>query len=120
MKTNRNDDSDDKSQVPAAGAGADDSSDETERRLKRIREYRRTALAVEDPLRANLGAVNADLLEMATQTKEQWNKTVERATDSRAELVQRRVLVDDFLRLTRQSDRYSQLEIKLRRSANED
>jgi hypothetical protein len=119
MKTVRNDDSSDNTQAHPDGAAVDNGADGIEIRRKRIQDYRNSALAEEDLLRANLGASNADLLEMALWMKEQWDKTVGRAANSREELSQQRAWVEDYLRIARQSDRYSQLEINFRRSATE-
>jgi hypothetical protein len=119
MKTVRNDDSGDNARVPTDGVALDDSADGMEIRRKRIQDFRSSALAEEDHLRANIGVLNADFLEMALYIKEEWDKSVGQPANAHAALVQRRVLVDDYLRLARQFDRYAQLEIKLRRTANE-
>ena len=80
------------------------------RRLTRIRDYAQAALDQADPLRGNLQACSAELMEIALLLK----TAIDEALLDEANLLQRfkeiGPLVDMFLKFHRQIDRYAQLD----------
>ena len=98
---------------PAPGAAAPPAGDGADRRLQRIMDYLREALARESALEANLGAVNSDLLIMGYRLKQAIDEAMA-ATPAALEQFQRLMpAIDSYLRLTKQIDRLAQLSLRL-------
>lgn len=81
-------------------------------RLKRVLDYRASSLQKDDPLEANLGSINSGLMRVAL-----WlDETIEQAMQSGPPNVERlsRILpaIETHLRLTRQVDRFAQIELR--------
>lgn len=81
-------------------------------RLSRVLDYQVSSLAKHDPLEANLGSINSGLMRVAL-----WlDETIEEAMESGPPNVERlaRILpaIDTHLRVTRQVDRFAQIELR--------
>jgi hypothetical protein len=87
-------------------------ADVHEARLGRVLDYQAGSLAKEDALEANLGSINSGLMRVAL-----WlDETIEEAMESGPRTVERlqRILpaIDTHLRVTRQVDRFAQIELR--------
>ena len=83
----------------------------TAMRLEKIQEYLRHSLGKVDPLEANLGAVSADLMQMALRLKEAIEADLgARQLDHFEKLMP---AIDAYLRVTRQIDRLASLDRRL-------
>ena len=87
-------------------------ADSHEARLSRVLDYQASSLGKEDPLEANLGSINSGLMRVAL-----WlDETIEQAMESGPRTVERlqRILpaIDTHLRVTRQVDRFAQIELR--------
>jgi hypothetical protein len=78
----------------------------------RINRYRESALNKSDDLEANLGVINANLMEMAYQVRQQVEDVNEHLSDSPKKRELLRGGFDDYLRVTKQIERYSTLVIR--------
>ncbi len=87
------------------GSPADD-------RLDCIERYRDGALKKSDLLDANLGLVTSGLLKMAYRQEQLLDQAYEQCADSPRGREVLRLAVDDHLRVTRQLERFLQLEIR--------
>ena len=81
-------------------------------RLSRVLDYQASSLQKDDPLEANLGSINSGLMRVAL-----WlDETIEQAMESGPPNVERlsRILpaIDTHLRVTRQVDRFAQIELR--------
>lgn len=81
-------------------------------RLSRVLDFQASSLAKADPLEANLGSINSGLMRVAL-----WlDEAIEEAMDSGPRTVDRlqRMLpaIETHLRVTRQVDRFAQLELR--------
>ena len=81
-------------------------------RLSRVLDYQSRSLEKDDPLEANLGSINSGLMRVAL-----WlDEAVEEAMASGPPNVERlsRILpaIDTHLRVTRQVDRFAQIELR--------
>ncbi len=81
-------------------------------RLSRVLDYQACSLAKDNPLEANLGSINSGLMRVAL-----WlDETIEEAMESGPLNVERlaRILpaIDTHLRVTRQVDRFAQIELR--------
>ena len=98
----------------AASVDALDPTEIYEARERRIDDYLSTALTIEDALRSNLAAINADLMRQALYVEHALRDVQgESLTSIEAAQAQESAL-NDLLRIAKQIDRYAQLEIKLR------
>lgn len=81
-------------------------------RLSRVLDHQANSLEKDDPLEANLGSINSGLMRVAL-----WlDETIEQAMESGPPNVERlsRILpaIDTHLRVTRQVDRFAQIELR--------
>jgi hypothetical protein len=81
-------------------------------RLSRVLDYQISSLEKDDPLEANLGSINSGLMRVAL-----WlDETIEQVMESGPPNVERlaRILpaIDAHLRVTRQVDRFAQIELR--------
>jgi len=86
--------------------------DRQEARLSRVRDYQAASLENENALEANLGSINGGLMRIAL-----WlDETIERALESGPRTVERiqevMPAIDAHLRVTRQVDRFAQVELR--------
>jgi hypothetical protein len=91
----------------------------TDPRLDRITRYRESALNKSDDLEANLSVINADLMGMANQLRRELEEANERLPNSAKKLELRRRGFDDYLRVTKQIERYTTLVIRFGAAGNE-
>ena len=87
-------------------------ADRHDARLSRVLDYQTSSLQKEDALEANLGSINSGLMRVAL-----WlDETIEQAMGSGPPNVERlaRILptIDTHLRVTRQVDRFAQIELR--------
>lgn len=86
-------------------------------RAERILDYLQSALTQHDPLLANLGAVHSDLLQIERKLKQALDRAL---SDATRDVLDFEVLLpglDHLLRLAKQIDRFTQLEIQLKGAA---
>jgi len=70
-------------------------------------------LANRNPLAANLGLVNCDLMRLARTFYDRLSEALARHPDTPEELAQLARAFDQFLKVTKQIERYGQFDIKL-------
>jgi hypothetical protein len=87
---------------------------EKSRRLERIRDYQRQALAHPDALLANLGAINSDLMKLAYRLLQSTNSALARCRGSQEDVEAVLPTVGVCSQIARQVDRLAQLEWRLR------
>jgi hypothetical protein len=83
-------------------------------RKDRLQDLLQQALRTESPLEANLGAVKVDLFEMTMQLKKFLAKAFPNQPENWDEFGQMMQGYDNYLKLTKQIDRFTQLDIKLK------
>ena len=88
-------------------------------RWDRIHRYTDAALKNPDEFESNLSLVTASLLGIAFRQQQLLECATERCADSPKKLERQRVALDDFLRVTKQIERYMQLELRSRESRSE-
>ena len=93
-------------------------ADRHDARLSRVLDYQASSLEKEDALEANLGSLNSGLMRVAL-----WlDETIEQAMDSGPPNIDRlqRILpaIDTHLRVTRQVDRFAQIELRAAEACN--
>lgn len=93
-------------------AETDQAANSHDARLSRVLDYQASSLEKDDPLEANLGSINSGLMRVAL-----WlDETIEQAMESGPPNVERlsRILpaIDTHLRVTRQVDRFAQIELR--------
>jgi hypothetical protein len=93
----------------------DAADDRVDMRVQRLTDYRRDSLAIASSLEASLGAVNADLLELAYLMKPVLAKALA-SEPTLAKLEELAPIFDPYLKVTRQAERFTQLAIRLRES----
>lgn len=90
--------------------GRGESADEVVRlRDQRLEQYLRAALQMEDPLVANVSALNADLLQLAKHMTQRIVSAYEELSPNVGEFIHLAPATDAYLRLTRQIERFSTL-----------
>jgi hypothetical protein len=99
--------------VDTGAAGA--SPDVADRRTARIAEYLAHSLDYADPLQANVGAVNADLLLMADRLRQLLEAAPWASLEDFDDL---KPAIDSLLRIHKQIDRFAQLETRLGANAD--
>jgi hypothetical protein len=82
-------------------------------RNQRIQDYLVQSLAKGSPLEANLGAVNCDLFSMASHLWQAIAEALQQGPAALEELEYLMPAVEQYLKITKQIDRYAQLAIKL-------
>jgi hypothetical protein len=83
-------------------------------RLDRITEYVSEALAAADPLAANVGVINGDLMHMAYALRQGLAEALQQPPESLLAMSEAMPAMDGFLKVTKQIDRFTQLWMKLR------
>jgi hypothetical protein len=86
-------------------------------RLQRLVDYMADALTKRNPLEANLGAVNGDLLLLEYRFRQGLDDLLNEAPNSLEELQAAMPGVEGLLRIVKQIDRFSQLASKLAATA---
>jgi hypothetical protein len=81
-------------------------------RLNRLHDFQTSSLAKEDPLDANLGSVNSGLIRVALWLDEVITDAMESGPASVERLQRMLPAIDTHLRVTRQVDRFAQLELR--------
>jgi len=81
-------------------------------RLSRVLDYQASSLDKEDPLEANLGSINSGLMRIALWLDETIEQTVRSGAPNAERLTRILPAIDTHLRLTRQVDRFAQLELR--------
>ena len=76
-------------------------------------DYQDQSLFLEDPLEANLNATNADLMGLAHMMQQAITRAVAPETVTPAQIAELAPVVDQYLRLLRQTDRFSQLALRV-------
>jgi hypothetical protein len=85
-----------------------------EARLKRVRAYEKYSIARQDSLSSCLGIINAGLMDLAFRYQDSIGKPLTNGTATLADLRQLSSAMDCYLRIVRQTDRFSQMDIRLR------
>ena len=83
-------------------------------RHQRMADLMRQSLHTQDPLRANLGASVAELIDLASRLKETINALYEANPDTVEALLQAEPAFDKYFKCLRQADRFAHLESQLR------
>lgn len=83
-------------------------------RLQRVADYQSDAAALPDPLRANLGLMNAGLMRIGQAIDEAVDQALRDGPTTIEQLDRLRPTIEMYLRITRQVDRFAQLELKTR------
>lgn len=83
-------------------------------REQRIADYVTESLAKDDPFEANLGVVNADLMLIAHRFRHVLEEVMQQPPETLAEMSEFMPGVDNYLKVVKQVDRFSQLAVKLR------
>lgn len=89
------------------------SGDEVDRRLQRIRDYLDEALAKDNALAANLGAAASDLMLLGYQLKQAIDAALAEAPVALDRFEQLLPAIDYYLRINKQVDRMTQLDLRL-------
>jgi hypothetical protein len=105
------------SRRPGRGTSPPDRADT---RLQRIIDYSEEALAKSDALEANLGSVITDLLLIARRYSLELKEVLNTDPSAPEELELIEPSLDQYLRVTKQLDRFTQLVVKLERAPKED
>jgi hypothetical protein len=106
--------------------GRDESGEEDDRqklqqeRRRRLRDYHIRALAHEDPCQAMLGSVNAELMLVTMRVDQAINNSLAVGSATIEGVMQCSQAIDMLLKLTRQIDRFAQLELRPRDKAQKD
>ena len=82
-------------------------------RLARIQQYLLASLEQVDPLEANLGAAASDLMSLGFKLKQAIEESLADTPNSLERFQRLRPAIDDYLKLSRQIDRYAQLDRRL-------
>jgi hypothetical protein len=83
---------------------------------KRIDEYEVSSLHTEDHLEANLGSINAALMRISVSMQEAMERTISPGAMTTERLQKLVPIIETLLRVTRQIDRFAQLERRLAQS----
>lgn len=81
-------------------------------RLKRLHDFQTSSLAKDDPLEATLGSVNSGLMGIAFWLDEVLTDAMESGPPSIERLQRMLPAIEAHLRVTRQVDRFAQLELR--------
>lgn len=98
---------------PGAGQATEVTETEKDERQQRIEDYLRTALAMEDPLAANVGAVNSDLMLFGYSLQRAITKALETAPAALDEFGKLMPAIDSYMRISRQVERFAKLNQQL-------
>ena len=81
-------------------------------RLSRVLDYQASSLEKHDPLEANLGSINSGLMRVALWLDEAIEQAMESGPPNVERLPQIIPAIDTHLRVTRQVDRFAQVEMR--------
>ena len=95
------------------GSGRPPAGRRRSRRLERIRDYQRQSLGHPDPLQANLGAANGDLMQVSYRLTKILDAALARSAAAPDDLPGLLSAVGAFSQLTRQIHRFSDLSHRL-------
>jgi len=90
-----------------------DLPEEDDQRQRRIDDYRRAALAMEDPLAANVAAVNSDLLLFGYSLQQAITQALQTAPTALDEFGKLMPAIDSYMRISRQVERFAKLNQQL-------
>jgi hypothetical protein len=96
-----------------AGVGPDHPGSSHDVRLERLNEYESAGGDKPDPLQALLTFTSADLMHVAFKLGDALKSTLGTAPVTGESVRQAQPVLNDYLRVTRQVDRYTQLELRL-------
>jgi hypothetical protein len=82
-------------------------------RKQRIEDFQNDALAASDPLQANLGAINGALMRMSYHMETALEAALITITDPVDRFARLGPAIDAYLKVTRQIDRFAQLDNRL-------
>ena len=99
-------------QVEGAAAASHEPQAKDERQ-ERIRDYLRSALAMEDPLAANVGAVNSDLMLFSYSLQRAITKALDMTPDALDQFGKLMPAIDSYMRISRQVERFAKLNEQL-------
>ena len=100
--------------TPVGGAGADRQPPPAhDARQERIRDYLRSALAMKDPLAANVGAVNSDLMCFGYSLQRAITQALDLTPVALDEFGKLMPAIDAYLRISRQVERLAKLSQQL-------
>ena len=85
-------------------------------RHERIMDYLRSSLAMKDPLAANVGAVNADLMAFAHCLQRAITRALDMAPTALDEFEKLMPAIDSHMRISRQVERLTKLNQQLARA----
>lgn len=83
-------------------------------RAERIDQYIKDSLVIDDPLEANIGFVNADLMLMAHALRNAVGETLHQSAESLREVAELMPAIENYLKISKQIASMTQLTIKLR------
>lgn len=112
VQLNENEASGNEELLAAAGNVRPQNLEFQKRRLELAAEYQRRALQTEDALLANLGSINGGLMRIAVSLDESIATMLERGGLAVEQLRTILPAVEMHLRVTRQIDRFAQLELR--------
>jgi len=87
--------------------------EQPDERQRRIEDYLRAALAMEDPLAANVGAVNSDLMRFGYSLQQAITKALQTTPTALDEFGKLMPAIDSYMRISRQVERFSKLNQQL-------
>jgi len=87
-------------------------ADRHEARLRRVLDYQANALAKEDALEGSLGSINSGLMRMSLWLDEAIEQAMESGPPHVERLEQILPAIETHLRVTRQVDRFAQIEMR--------
>ena len=99
-------------QIEGAAAGNHEPQTKDERH-ERIKDYLRSALAMEDPLAANVGAVNSDLMLFGYSLQRAITKALDMTPAALDEFGKLMPAIDSYMRISRQVERFAKLNQQL-------
>lgn len=105
-----------KNGTPHLAATANAPSKRRSRRLERIGDYQQAALAYPDPLAANLGALNSDLMRISYRLMRATDKALALSANPLEDFDTLRPALEACSHVSRQIHRLSQLDCRLRSS----
>ncbi len=82
-------------------------------RLKRVQDYQSQALAKTNALEANLGSVNSGLMGISLQLDHAIRKTLDASPDMIERVQKLLPTIETHLKVARQIDRFTQLELQM-------
>lgn len=105
------------SPVPALSSnpnnGISRRSNEPDARLKRVADYAKAALQRADPLASVIGVANSGLFSFATRFQDAIDAATDPSSPVPMDLRTLQPAIDSYLRIMRQIDRFTQLELRL-------